>query len=174
MDFVSDSLTNARRLKCLTIADDFSRECVDIAVDFGIGGHYVTRILDQAATFRGYPRIVRTDNGPEFTSRAFIGWCQAHGIEHLLIEPGKPMQNGYIESFNGKFRDECLNSRGESTRTNRLTGEEALIKLYTIMLKGDADFPGYNYWIADYRASGFLAKLCAAFLNSAEYRARFM
>jgi putative transposase len=78
-------------------------------VDFGIGGHYVTRILDQAATFRGYPRIVRTDNGPEFTSRAFMGWCQLHGIEHLLIEPGKPMQNGYIESFNGKFRDECLN-----------------------------------------------------------------
>ena len=82
---------------------------VDIAVDHGIGGLYVTRILDQAACFRGYPKAVRTDNRPEFTSRAFIAWTQRHGIRHLLIQPGKPMQNGYIESFNGKFRDECLN-----------------------------------------------------------------
>ena len=64
---------------------------------------------DQAALFRGYPDVVRTDNGPEFTSRAFMGWAQSHGIRHILIEPGRPMQNGYIESFNGKFRDECLN-----------------------------------------------------------------
>lgn len=68
-----------------------------------MGGAYVIRVLDQAACFRGYPRAVRTDNGPEFTSRAFIAWTQQHGIEHLLIEPGKPMQNGYIESFNGKL-----------------------------------------------------------------------
>jgi putative transposase len=109
MDFVSDALVNGRRLKCLTVADDFSHECVDIAADFGISGQYVTRLLDQAARFRGYPKAVRTDNGPEFTSRAFMGWAQAHGIQHLLIQPGRPMQNGYIESFNGKFRDECLN-----------------------------------------------------------------
>ena len=64
---------------------------------------------DQAALFRGYPNVVRTDNGPEITSRAFMGWAQSHGIRHILIEPGRPMLNGYIESFNGKFRDECLN-----------------------------------------------------------------
>ena len=109
MDFVSDALANGRRLKCLTVADDFTHECVDITVDHGISGAYVVRVLDQAARFRGYPRAVRTDNGPEFTSRAFIAWTQQHGIQHLLIEPGRPMQNGYIESFNGKFRDECLN-----------------------------------------------------------------
>jgi len=109
MDFVSDSLANARRIKCLTVADDFSHECVDIAVDHGISGEYVTRVLDRAARFRGYPSAVRTDNGPEFTSRAFIAWAQSHGIRHILIEPGRPMQNGYIESFNGRFRDECLN-----------------------------------------------------------------
>jgi putative transposase len=109
MDFVSDALSNGHRFKCLTVADDFSHECVDITADFGIGGQYVTRLLDRAALFRGYPKAVRTDNGPEFTSRAFIGWAQSHGIRHLLIEPGRPMQNGYIESFNGKFRDECLN-----------------------------------------------------------------
>jgi len=109
MDFVSDSLANGRRLKCVTVADDFTHECVDIAVDYGISGQYVTRLLDRAAMFRGYPAAVRTDNGPEFTCRAFISWAQAHGVEHILIQPGRPMQNGYIESFNGKFRDECLN-----------------------------------------------------------------
>ena len=109
MDFVSDSLSTGRRIKCLAVADDFSHECVSICVDWGISGQYVTRLLDQAALFRGYPLAVRTDNGPEFTSRAFIAWVQQHHIRHLLIEPGKPMQNGYIESFNGKFRDECLN-----------------------------------------------------------------
>jgi putative transposase len=111
MDFVSDSLSNGRRIKCLTVADDFSHECVDIAVDFGISGQYVTRLLDQAAIFRGYPIAVRTDNGPEFTSRAFLAWTTLHGIRHILIQPGRPMQNGYIESFNGKFRDACLNEQ---------------------------------------------------------------
>lgn len=111
MDFVSDSLSTGRRIKCLTVADDFIHECVDIAVDWGISGEYVTRMLDRAALFRGYPLAVRTDNGPEFTSRAFMAWAQAHGIRHILIEPGRPMQNGYIESFNGKFRDECLNEQ---------------------------------------------------------------
>jgi len=109
MDFVSDSLANGRRLKFLTVADDFSHECVDITVDWGISGLYVTRLLDRAAIFRGYPLAVRTDNGPEFTSRAFMAWAQSHGVRHILIEPGRPMQNGYIESFNGKFRDEFLN-----------------------------------------------------------------
>jgi putative transposase len=109
MDFVSDSLANGRRIKCLTVADDFSHECVQIGIDFGTSGEYVTRLLDEAARFRGYPLAVRTDNGPEFTSRAFMAWAQSRGIRHILIEPGRPMQNGYIESFNGKFRDECLN-----------------------------------------------------------------
>lgn len=109
MDFVRDSLANGRRLKCLTVADDVSHEVVDIAVDYGISCQYVTRLLDQAAQFRGYPTAVRTDNGPEFSSRAFIAWAQGHGIRYILIEPGRPMQNGYIESFNGRFRDECLN-----------------------------------------------------------------
>ena len=109
MDFVSDQLSNGRRLKCLTVADDYSHESVLIGVDFSMSGQYVTRLLDQAARFRGYPQAIRTDNGPEFTSRAFMAWAQAKGIRHILIQPGRPMQNGYVESFNGKFRDECLN-----------------------------------------------------------------
>ena len=82
MDFVSDSLATGRRIKCLTVADDFSHECVDIATDYGISGLYVTRLLDQAAAFRGYPGAVRTDNGPEFTSRAFMGWAEPWDPTH--------------------------------------------------------------------------------------------
>ena len=104
MDFVSDAIARpgavSRRIKCLTVADDFTRECVDITADFDIGGDYVTRLLDRAATFRGYPKAVRTDNGPEFTCRAFMTWAQKHGIKHILIEPGSPTQNANIESFN--------------------------------------------------------------------------
>ena len=112
MDFLSDAINRPSavswRIKCLTVAGDFSHECVDITADFGIGGDYVTRLLDRAALFRGYPKEVRTDNGPEFTCRAFMTWAQKHSIKHILIEPGSPTQNAYIESFNGTFRDECL------------------------------------------------------------------
>ena len=109
LDFVMDSLASGRRIKCLTIVDDFSRECVDIAADHGIGGEYVVRLLEQAAQFRGWPGAVRTDQGPEFTSRAFMAWAHGRGVRHLLNDAGSPTQNAYIESFNGKFRDECLN-----------------------------------------------------------------
>lgn len=100
-----------RSLKCLAVADDFSHECVDIAVDYGMSGADVTRLLDQAARFRGYPAAVRTDYGPEFTSRAFVAWVTTRVVCHILIAPGKPTQNGFIESFNGMFCDECLNEQ---------------------------------------------------------------
>jgi putative transposase len=109
MDFVSDSLEHARRLKCLTIVDDFTKEAVDIVVDHGISGHYVTRALDAAARFRCLPQTIRTDQGPEFTGKALDQWAYERTVELQLIEAGKPTQNAYIESFNGKFRDECLN-----------------------------------------------------------------
>jgi putative transposase len=109
MDFVSDALEHGRRLKCLTIVDDFSKESVDIVLDHGISGLYVTRVLDQAARFRGLPRTIRTDQGPEFTGKALDQWAYQRGVELRLIQAGKPTQNAYVESFNGKFRDECLN-----------------------------------------------------------------
>ncbi len=111
MDFVSDSLANGRRIKCLTVADDFSHECVDIAVDWGISASTSPGCSIARPSSAAYPLAVRTDNGPEFTSRAFMAWAHSHGVRHILIEPGRPMQNGYIESFNGKFRDECLNEQ---------------------------------------------------------------
>jgi putative transposase len=109
MDFVSDALDSGRRIKTLVVADDYTHECVQIACDFGMGAQYVTRMLDEAARFRGYPKAIRTDNGPEFTAKAFLTWTQAHHIQHILIQPGRPMQNGYIESLNDTLRDECLN-----------------------------------------------------------------
>ena len=109
MDFVMDSLSSGRRLKVLTIVDDCTKEAIDLVVDFGISGQYVTRILDQAARFRGYPAAIRTDQGPEFTGKALDEWAYRHRVQLKLIQPGKPTQNAYIESFNGKFRDECLN-----------------------------------------------------------------
>ncbi|AJX03224.1 integrase core domain protein [Burkholderia mallei] len=113
---ISDgALSNGRRVKCLTVVDDFTKEAVDIVVDHGISGLYVARALDRAARFRGYPKAVRTDQGPEFTSRALDQWAYANGVTLKLIQAGKPTQNAYIESFNGKFRDECLNEHWFTT-----------------------------------------------------------
>lgn len=109
MDFVMDALSSGRRIKCLTIVDDFTKECMDIAVDHGISGEYVARVLDRAGQFRGLPRAIRTDQGPEFTSRALDRWAYQQGIDLKLITAGRPTENAFIESFNGKFRDECLN-----------------------------------------------------------------
>jgi putative transposase len=90
-------------------ADDMTHECVDIAVEHDISGDHVGNILKRVAKFRGCPSAIRTDGGPEFTSRAFMVWMHRRGIEYLLIQPENPTQNADTESFNGKFRDECLN-----------------------------------------------------------------
>ena len=109
MDFVMDATANGRRIKVLTVVDDFTKESLDLVVAHSICGHRVVRALDAIAQFRGYPKAVRTDQGPEFTSKALDQWAYEHGVSLKLIQPGKPTQNAYIESFNGKFRDECLN-----------------------------------------------------------------
>jgi putative transposase len=109
MDFVMDALDSGRRLKCLTLVDDFTKEAIEIVADHSIPGLYLTRVLDQVGRFRGLPRAIRTDQGPEFTGRALDQWAYRNGVELKLIEAGKPNQNAYVESFNGKFRDECLN-----------------------------------------------------------------
>jgi len=107
-------LANGRRIKCLTCADDFTKKCLTITVAFGISVIQVTRILNSIALFRGYPMTIRTEQGPEFTCRALDQWAFEHGVELRLIQPGKPTQNGFIKSFNGRFRDECLNEHGFS------------------------------------------------------------
>jgi putative transposase len=109
MDFVADTLINGRRLKVLTIVDDYTRESPGVEVDTSINGVRVTHVLDRIAVFRGYPKMIVTDNGTEFTGKALDEWAYRHGVQLHFIDPGKPVENCYIESFNGKFRDECLN-----------------------------------------------------------------
>lgn len=104
-----DTLASGRRIKYLTYVDDFTKACLTITAAFGISGVQVTRILDSIALFRGYPVAIRTDQGSEFTRRALDQSAFEHGVESHLTQPDKPMQNGFIESFDGHFRDECLN-----------------------------------------------------------------
>ena len=109
MDFVADALANGRRIRVLTVIDDFTRESLAMEVDTSLPGLRVTRVLDQLAVKRGLPELITVDNGPEFAGRALDAWAYAHGVRLHFIEPGKPVQNAYIESFNGRLRDECLN-----------------------------------------------------------------
>lgn len=109
MDFVSDALGDGRKFRALTIVDDYTRECPAIEVDFSLSGERVVRVLERLALTRGLPRAIVLDNGPEFVSHALDQWAHRRGVALQFIEPGKPVQNAYIESFNGRFRDECLN-----------------------------------------------------------------
>lgn len=109
MDFVHDCTAVGRRFRTLNIVDDFTREALAMVVDTSISGHRVARVLEQLVQQRGAPNAVVSDNGPEFTGRALDAWAYARGIQLRFIEPGKPVQNAFVESFNGKFRDECLN-----------------------------------------------------------------
>ena len=108
MDFISDRLTDGRHYRCLNIIDDYSRFNIAISPAFSLPSLCVTKILDQAINMYGKPQFIRTDNGPEFRSNVFTKWAVDLGINLKFIEPGKPTQNAYVESFNGKFRDECL------------------------------------------------------------------
>ena len=109
MDFVFDRTAEGQVIKCLTIVDDATHEAVDIVPERAISGNVLTRILDRLAAERGLPQAIRTDNGKEFCGRAMLTWAHARGVNMFLLQPGKPNQNAYIESFNGRFRDECLN-----------------------------------------------------------------
>lgn len=109
MDFVHDQLATGQRIRTLTIIDSFTRECLALEVDTSLPSLRVIRALDEIARLRPLPKVIRTDNGPEFTSRRFLSWALGKQVRSVTIEPGKPIQNAYIESFNGRFRDECLN-----------------------------------------------------------------
>lgn len=111
LDFVSDTLTDGRRFRILCVIDDFSRECLATIVDNSISGERVARELDTIAERRGYPCLVVSDNGTELTANAMLKWQQDRSVEWHYIAPGKPIQNGFAESFIGRLRDECLNEQ---------------------------------------------------------------
>jgi transposase InsO family protein len=133
MDFVFDRTAEGRVIKCLTVVDDATHEAVVIEVERAISGMGVTRVMDRLALTRGLPRVIRSDNGKEFCGKAMVAWAHERGVQPRLIEPGKPNQNAYIESFNGRLRDECLNehwfpsllhARAEIERWRREYNEE--------------------------------------------------
>ena len=110
MDFMSDQLPDGRRFRTFNLLDDFNRESLTIDVGTSLPGTAVVRSLDRIAAERGYPAVLVQDNGPEFTGRALDAWAYKHGVQLAFIQPGKPTQNAFVESFNGTFRNECLNS----------------------------------------------------------------
>jgi putative transposase len=109
MDFMSDTLMNGRRIKVLTIVDLWNRASPALEADFFLPGQQVVRVLERLRLLGRKPQLLRVDNGPEFTGKALDAWAHEHGVRLEFIRPGKPMDNGHIESFNGKVRDECLN-----------------------------------------------------------------
>ena len=122
MDFISDALSDGRKFRSLNIVDDYSRECLAAEVDTSIPAARVVRVLARLRELRGLPQLLVTDNGPEFAGQALHVWACEQGVKLHFIEPGKPVQNAFVESFNGKMRDECLNdhwfmSLGEARET---------------------------------------------------------
>ena len=125
LDFVSDALTDGRRFRILAVVDDFSRENLVLVADTSLSGHRVARELDKVIAERGMPKTIVSDNGTEFASMGVLKWVQETDVDWHYLAPGKPQQNGFIESFNGKLRDECLNETLFGTLTDaRLTLEE--------------------------------------------------
>lgn len=128
LDFVHDSLGNGRQIRTLNIVDDFTRECLAIEVDTSLSGARVARVLDAIGTARGFPQTIVMDNGTELTSVAMALWARDRQVQLHFIQPGKPTQNAYIESFNGRFRDEFLNEQVfESLTEARMTIESWLL-----------------------------------------------
>ncbi len=109
LDFVHDAVACGRAIRVLSVVDAYTRECLALEVDTSFASRRVTRVLEQIIAERGVPQAIRCDNGPELTSRHFLAWCVERQIELLHIQPGKPTQNGRVESFNGRLREECLN-----------------------------------------------------------------
>jgi putative transposase len=109
MDFMGDTLSSGRTFRTLNIVDQYSRECLALEVDGSLPGQRVVRVLDRLTAERGLPAVLVIDNGPEFTGKTLDLWAYEHHVQLHFIEPGRPIQNAFVESFNGRFRDECLN-----------------------------------------------------------------
>jgi len=125
MDFMADTLADGRGFRTLNVVDDFTRECVAIEVDRSLPGLRVVRVLDRLAETVGLPAVLVLDNGPEFSGRALDTWAYARRVHLRFIRPGKPIENAFVESFNGKFRDECLNEHWFASVTEARTLIEA-------------------------------------------------
>ena len=140
-DFVFDGCANGQQLKCLTVIDEWTRECLAIDVQGSIRSKRVIEVLSRLVSLHGAPVHLRSDNGPEFVSHAVLKWLQRSGINTALIDPGKPWQNGADESFNGKFRDECLSAEWFRTREEA----RAVIENWRLHFNGDRPHSSLGY-----------------------------
>lgn len=160
MDFVHERLADGRWLRILTVVDQFTRECVLLAAEGSFTGERVGRALDGAVAARGRPASITVDNGAEFASRALDAWAYRNGVELQFIRPGKPVENGFIESFNGRLRDECLNTHvflsSEQLRGQLARWREDYNRVRPHSALGDRTPEGFA---ADWHASGPLATL---------------
>ena len=166
-DFVFDWAGNGQQLKCLTVTDEWTKEGLAIEVDGRIRSGRVIEILARLVSERGAPRHLRSDNGPEFVSRALLNWIVDQGIGTALIDPGKPWQNGVTESFNGKFRDECLSMEWFRSRAEAKAVVETWRRHYnhvrphsTLNYLTPAEFVARGARPADRQATGRTAAVC--------------
>jgi putative transposase len=135
MDFIVDGLATGRMVRILSVVDAYTRECLALEADTSLGSGRVTRVLERLISERGRPENVRSDNGPEFTSRRMLGWAEDWKVGLVHIQPGRPMQNGHVESFHGRLRDECLNASWFRTLNDVCTPHARLLE-YTATASG--------------------------------------
>ena len=154
-DFVFDACADGKQLKCLTVVDEWTRECLAIDVAGSIRSRRVIDVLARLVTTHGAPAFMRSDNGPEFVSNAILKWTVDEGIGSALSDPGKPWQNGTDESFNGKFRDECLSMEYFRSRPEAVATIEVWRKHYNeIRPHSSLDYRTPNEFKRDCRTSG--------------------
>ncbi len=149
LDFMSDSLSNGRAFRTLNIIDDFNREALWIEVDFSLPSLRVIRVLNMLASWRGLPRQIRMDNGPELISKALAEWAETHKVELAFIEPGKPAQNAYIERFNRTYREDVLDAYLFSTLQEVRDITDEWIEEYNTIRPHEAleGLPPYRYLV---------------------------
>lgn len=141
MDFVSDSLQSKKRFRAFTLVDDFTRECPVIEVDVSLTGKRIVQVLNRLKLTRKLPKIIICDNGPEFISQVLDQWAYENKVEIKFIEPGNPVQNAFIESFNGRFRDECLNQHWFLNLENA----KSIIEEWRVDYESDRPHSSLNY-----------------------------
>lgn len=155
LDFVSDALAGGRRIRLLCVLDLFAREALAIEVDASLPGNRVVAVLDRLAAIRGTPAELVLDNGPELTGRALDAWAAARGVRLRFIAPGKPSQNGFVESFNGRFRDECL----DRSWFTGLADARATVEAWRVDYNGSRPHSALGYRTPDEIRTGFPATL---------------
>ncbi len=166
LDFTMDALANGRKFRTVNLKDDCTRECPAIDVALSIPGSRVVEMLERVARERGYPDVLTVDNGPELRGRALDGWADDHGVQLYFIDPGKPTQNAYIESFNGRFREECLNLNWFTS----LAEAERIIEDWRIDYNQNRPHSSLNYQTPEEFAANrpFHKPQCAATLELSE------